>query len=429
VSWRNRVFLAITLGYTMFYVTRLSTSVSKDAMINAHVLTIGQAGVIDSVWLVAYAIGKTVNGFFADRRSVKRFFAGAMLISALANLAFGMSSSFPVFIVVWAINGWVLSAGVPLSGVVMARWFPARELGTRYSIWSMAHPLGEGLTFLCTARLVGVATSAGAGADAWRAAFLGPGVLGLVTAFVLYRALVDRPEDVGQTPAASTDKKQSAPLAVVQREVITNPWIWLCGVASALVYVSRYALNHWGVLYLQKACDYSLDGAGAEMSIFSLTGLAGTLLAGPTSDWLARGRRVPVAVVYGILLCASLALLLSTTERFAIHIALACGGFAMGGLLVFLGGLLALELCSKRAAGFALGVIGGLSYLGAGAQSLASSWLIDARSTHVGDVTIYDFSAAKVLWLGAPIVAVVLTLALWRAERVTASAPASTSSS
>ena len=66
---RERVFLAITLGYALFYVTRLPTSVSKDAMIDGGVLSIREAGVIDMVWLVAYAIGKTVNGFAADRVS------------------------------------------------------------------------------------------------------------------------------------------------------------------------------------------------------------------------------------------------------------------------------------------------------------------------------------------------------------------------
>jgi len=393
---RERVFIAITLGYAMFYLTRLPTAVSKDAMLADHVVTIDQAGVIEFVWLVAYAVGKTVNGFFADRASVRRFFAGAMLISALANLAFGASSSYPVFVALWAINGWVLSAGVPLSGVVMARWFAPRELGTRYSIWSMAHPLGEGLTFLCTARLVGAFGS-------WRAAFFGPGLVGIVTAVVLYYAIVDRPP---------VDKEHAE--VADHREVLANPWIWVCGVASALVYVSRYALNNWGVLYLQKACGYSLDGAGAEMSIFSAAGIAGTLLAGPTSDWIARGRRVPVAVAYGALLCAALTLLYSTSEPLAIHAAMAVGGFAMGGLLVFLGGLVALELCSKRAAGFALGIIGGLSYLGAGLQSLASSWLIDLRST---PPVSYDFSAAKLLWLGAPALAVVLTVVLLRGER------------
>jgi OPA family sugar phosphate sensor protein UhpC-like MFS transporter len=407
--WRFTVFASITLGYTIYYVTRLSTSVSKDAMISSGAITVGEAGVIDSVFLVTYAVGKTVNGFLADHVSVRRLFATALLVSAIANFAFGASSWFVAFVGLWAINGWAQSVGVPASGVVMASWFEPRELGTRYSMWSMAHHLGEGLTFLFTARLIGAATSAGAGADAWRAAFFGPAALAAVSAFVLFRTVVDRPAAIGLPAIAAPKRAAHVSLGVLQREVLTNPWILLCGVASGLVYVSRYAINNWGVFYLQKACGYDVDSAGEVLAIFPLTGIAGTLLAGPTSDRLAGGRRVPVAIAYGIVFCVALATFYSTTNGALIRIALACSGFAMGGLLVFLGGLLAIELCSKRAAGAALGVIGGFSYLGAGIQSLASGWLIDAKT--------YDFSSAKILWVGAPIAAVVITLALWRPER------------
>jgi OPA family sugar phosphate sensor protein UhpC-like MFS transporter len=416
--WRIVVFLSITLGYTLFYVTRLPTSVSKTAMIEAGTLTIGQIGIIDTIFLWTYGIGKTVNGFLADRLNVRRFFATALLVSAGANLLFGASSLFGVFIVAWAVNGWVQSVGVPVSGVVMARWFPPSELGTRYSMWSMAHHLGEGLTFLFTSRLIGVATLAGAGADAWRAAFFGPALLGLVGAFVLYRTLADRPAAVGLPPvAAIAKKKEHASLGVVQREVLANPWILLCGVASALVYVTRYALNGWGVFYLQKECGYSIESAGATLAIYPITGIGGTLLAGPISDRLFGGRRVPVAAGYGVVFCISLATLFGTKDGVAIPVALACVGFAMGGLLVFLGGLLAMELSSKRAAGAALGVIGGFSYLGAGLQSLASSWLIERGHKTVGGIETYDFTGAKTLWIGAPILALVLTLVLWPAER------------
>ena len=78
-------------------------------------------------------------------------------------------------------------------------------------------------------------------------------------------------------------------------------------------------------------------------------------------------------------------------------------------------GLIAIELCSKRAAGAALGIIGGFSYLGAGLQSLASSALIE-RGEIVHNVS-YDFTPAKWLWLGAPAAAIALTAALWNAER------------
>jgi OPA family sugar phosphate sensor protein UhpC-like MFS transporter len=99
-----------------------------------------------------------------------------------------------------------------------------------------------------------------------------------------------------------------------------------------------------------------------------------------------------------------------------LQVSLVCGGFGMGGLLVFLGGLLAMELCERRVAGAALGVIGGLSYLGAGLQSFGSGHLIEAGAHTVDGVVHYDFASAKLLWLGAPCVALVLTSLLWRAE-------------
>lgn len=417
--WRTSVFLSITLGYTVFYVTRLPTSVAKDPMIAGGALTIAQAALLDSAFLWTYAIGKTVNGFLADRVSVRRLFASALLVSALANFVFGVSSVFAGFALVWVINGWAQSVGVPASGVAMAAWFAPTQLGTRYSIWSLAHHLGEGLTFIVTAQLIGAAASAGD--DAWRAAFLGPAILGAVCALVLYRTIADRPAAVGLPPVPVAKPPATAlSLGATQLGVLKNPTILVCGVASALVYVARYAINNWGVFYLQKERAYSIQDAGAMLSIFPIAGIAGTLLAGPISDRLAGGRRVPVATAYGVLFCVALGVFFTTGGTAAtLRIALACAGFAMGGLLVFLGGLLAMELCERRVAGAALGVIGGLSYLGAGLQSFGSGALIEAgrHTSSAGAVVGYDFTGAKWLWIGAPCIAVALTASLWRAER------------
>ena len=44
---------------------------------------------------------------------------------------------------------------MPVASVVSLRqWFPAKELGLVYGIWSAAHSIGEGITFLVTPRLV-----------------------------------------------------------------------------------------------------------------------------------------------------------------------------------------------------------------------------------------------------------------------------------
>jgi OPA family sugar phosphate sensor protein UhpC-like MFS transporter len=407
--WGIRVFASITLGYTVFYLTRLPTSVAKDPMIGAGVLSINGAGVLDSVFLITYAVGKTINGFLADRASVRRLFATALLVSALANLVFGSASSLLVFLPIWVINGWVQSVGVPVSGVVMATWFPSRQLGTRYSIWSMAHHLGEGLTLLVTAQLIELAS--GFGEDAWRAAFIIPALVAFASALVLYKTLADRPAAVGLPPVVT--EREPGPLGSLQLAVLRDPAILVCGLASALVYVSRYAINNWGVFYLQKSHGYSVGDAGAALSIFPLAGIPGALVAGPISDRLTNGRRVPIAFAYGALFCVAMTAFYLADDAGALRVALACGGFAMGGLLVFLGGLVAMELCSKRAAGAALGVIGGFSYLGAALQSLLSSQLIEAGRT--GDT--YDFTAARWLWLGAPFAMLALTALLWPAER------------
>ncbi len=414
--WRISVFLSITLGYTVFYVTRLPTAVAKDPMISAGAVTIAQAAFLDLAFLWTYAIGKTVNGFLADRVSIRRVFATALLVTAVANLGFGLSSTFIVFVALWIINGWAQSVGVPASGVTMAAWFEPKQLGTRYSIWSLAHHLGEGFTFIATAQLIGVAASLGD--DAWRVAFIGPAILGAVCALVLYRTVADRPAAVGLPPPSAVHARPAAKasLGVLQLGVLRNPAILICGLASSLVYVTRYAINNWGVLYLQKEHAYSIEDAGTLLAVFPIAGIGGTLLAGPISDRLAGGRRVPVAFAYGLLFCVSMSVFyFGSGSSTALRVSLASGGFAMGGLLVFLGGLLAMELCERRVAGAALGVIGGLSYLGAGLQSLVSGQLLEAgASTTLGT---YDFSAAKWVWLGAPCIAVVLTASLWGAER------------
>ncbi len=404
------VFLSITLGYTVFYVTRLPMSVAKDPMIAGGALTIAQAALLDTAFLWSYAIGKTVNGFLADRVSIRRFFATALLASAVANLIFGVSALFPLFVLLWIANGWAQSVGVPASGVTMAAWFTPRQLGTRYSIWSLAHHLGEGLTFIATAQLIG-------GFGSWRAAFLGPALLGGVCALVLYKSIADRPAALGLPPIAAATKKSSSTLGASQLGVLKNPTILVCGLASSLVYVARYAINNWGVFYLQKERGYPIEEAGALLSIFPLAGIAGTLLAGPISDRIAGGRRVPVAVAYGALFCIAMgSFYFAGSSSMVLEVSLVCGGFGMGGLLVFLGGLLAMELCERRVAGAALGVIGGLSYLGAGLQSFGSGHLIEAGAHTVDGVLHYDFASAKLLWLGAPGIALVLTALLWRAE-------------
>ncbi len=52
-------------------------------------------------------------------------------------------------------------------------------------------------------------------------------------------------------------------------------------------------------------------------------------------------------------------------------------GVSIGVLICFLGGLMAVDLAPKQAAGAALGVVGVASYIGAGLQDIISGTLIE----------------------------------------------------
>ena len=91
-------------------------------------------------------------------------------------------------------------------------------------------------------------------------------------------------------------------------------------------------------------------------------------------------------------------------------------GFGLGGLLVFLGGLIAIDICSKRASGAAMGLVGMFSYLGAAVQDWVSGELIEAGKMTVDGQTTHDFRHAYFFWLASAVVAVALSATLWNVK-------------
>ena len=69
------------------------------------------------------------------------------------------------------------------------------------------------------------------------------------------------------------------------------PAIWILALSSAFMYISRYAVNSWGVFYLEAQKGYSTLDASFIISISSVCGIIGTMFSGVISDKLFGGRR------------------------------------------------------------------------------------------------------------------------------------------
>lgn len=408
MQWQ--VFLAITFGYGFYYVCRLSLNVIKKPLVDAGLFDPAQLGMIGSALFFSYAAGRLVNGVLVDHAHLKRFMAAGLLLSALINLVLGSLPGFALFLLLWGANGWFQAMGAPASIVSIARWFPLQGRGTVYGVWSTSHNIGEAMTYVVTGAIV---TSFGA---AWGLRAVGG--IGVIAALLILAFLHERPEVYG-LPApepAVPPAAQAAPASVtaMQWAVARNPLIWLLALASGFFYVTRYAINSWGVFFLQEAKGYSALQAASIISANALAGIVGTFLSGILSDRLFGGNRHAPTLLFGLLYIAATALfVLGPASAFADTAAMVAFGVAMGALLAYLGGMMAIDLVDKNAVGTATGIVGVASYVGAALQDLLSGHFIHAGKSVTGGQTHYDFSLAGWLWIGAAVLSSLLAAAVW----------------
>ena len=402
------VFFAITVGYGFYYVCRLSFSVAKKPMADAGVFDAAQMGVIGSALFFAYAFGKLANGILADRVNVRRFMATGLFVSAIINLALGFTTAFWTFLVLWGFNGWFQAFGAGSSVVTITHWYSGKERGTFYGMWASSHNIGEAITFVGTAFVI---TSLG-----WMWGFRVAGAVCILMSLFILRFLFERPDVYGLPVVTKHEPPEQEGLSVgkKQLQVVKNPAVWILAVSSACFYVTRYAINSWGIFFLEAEKGYTTIEASSIISVNAIAGIFGTFFSGIMSDRLFKGTRNLPALVFGIIYALATALfVLGPADPFMDTLSMVLFGVALGVLMVYLGGLMAVDICSKEVSGSVLGIVGLASYLGAGLQDIISGWLIEDGKTVVNGETIYNFDTAGMLWIGSAIVSLLLATLVW----------------
>ena len=177
---------------------------------------------------------------------------------------------------------------------------------------------------------------------------------------------------------------------------------------------------------------YTNLAASSIISVNAVCGLAGTLFCGVISDKLFCGRRNTPALVAGVMNTVALCLFLLVpgAHKTVDVLAMVLFGTSIGVLFCFLGGLMAVDVAPKNAAGAALGVVGIASYLGAGIQGIVSGYLIKSQGTVENGKTVYAFAHSvftlggrayeidhiAVFWIGASLLSVLCALTVWNVK-------------
>lgn len=406
--------LAITLGYGFIYTCRLGLSIVKKPLIDAGIFSIEELGMIGAALFYGYASGKFINGFLSDYFPPRIFFSLSIFLAAIINIFMGISTYLWLAVTLWAFNGFFQGMAAPASVVTITNWFSYSERGRCYGIWNASHSIGEGITFYVIAAIVV--------AYGWQWGYITPGILCIGVSAWAYSFLKNAPTTVGLPDIDTWKNETSENLTekstwATQKIMFGIKAIWIVALSSALMYITRYAINSWGILYLQEARNYSLTEAAFFMSINTLAGIFGSIAYGFVSDKFFDARRPPANLIFAVIEIAALIMIFFGPSNEIIQIiAFAMYGATLSGLMASLGGLFAVDIAPKGATGAAMGFVGIFSYLGAAMQESVSATLISNNSQIINDQRIYDFESAIIFWIGSSVMSLILAASLWKTK-------------
>jgi OPA family sugar phosphate sensor protein UhpC-like MFS transporter len=381
--WRMRIFYSIYIGYVFYYLTRKCLAFAMPTLMHELGYDKTQLGILATALTFSYGISKFVSGIIADQSNPRYFMATGLIASGLCSILFGCSSSLPVFILLWSLNGWMQGCGWPSCTRLLAHWYSKSERGRWWSLFATSQNLGGAITPFIAAFC--------AQQYGWRGAMIVPGVLALLGGLFLINRLRDTPQSLGLPPIErfrfdkaeepETDQERElTPKEILFNYVLRNPYLWMLGIGYFFIYLIRQGISDWTVLYLIETKGYSQIGAGTILFWFEVGGILGGLVAGWASDRLFSGNRGPINVIFCLLNGIAIWAIKNNTIISPAFdaILLFTAGFLLFGPLILVG-IAAVELTHKKAAATASGFIGWISYLGAAASgyplSLVTQWL------------------------------------------------------
>lgn len=393
--WRFRILYSMIIGYAVFYFVRKNFSMAMPAFLQDLGYTKTDLGIILTLFSVVYGVGKFANGLLADRANSRYMMAIGLLISAVLNILFGLSTGLIAFGVIWILNAWFQSYGMPASVRLLTHWYSPTELGFKWGLQSTGHQIGGAIIMVLAGFLV-----ANYG---WRWAFYVPAAIAILTSFFLLNRLRDTPQSIGLPPVEEyrgeahirdpLEDQAKSFKEILFGHVLTNSLVWIVALANIFVYVVRIGIMDWAPTFLVEARGSTLAGAGLKTAAFELAGIGGTIGAGWLSDVLFKGRRGPLATIC----MAFLALALAGLWLLPAHPMMDSVLLIVAGFLVYAPQLLvpvaAADFASKKAASTATGLTGAFGYAGSALAGVGTGVIVDQWGWNGG---FFFFVAAAV---------------------------------
>jgi len=287
-----RYVLAVMVGINFLnYLDRYILPAVATKIQGEFHLTDDQVGLLQSAFLLVYAVATIPFGIWADRGVRKTVIGIGVTIWSLATIFTGLARSYAQLFAARAVMGIGEASYYPAGTALLGDYFKKERRGRAMSIWAAGTAVGIAAGFAGGGIV--------AGTLGWRAAFYMTAVPGLVLAVL---AFMLREPLRGAAEARGPQVSKAA--SITWRtflELLRIPTMRATIAAETALFFVLGGAAFWLPTYLQRRFALGIGPAGTLAGGVLVVGLlAGSLLGGTIADRLAIRRRMASNLPVGI---------------------------------------------------------------------------------------------------------------------------------
>ncbi len=230
-------------------------------------------------------------GWFADRTSRVGVLSAACAIWSGATVACGMAANYTQLVVARMLVGFGEAGGVPPSYAIITDTYPPGKRAAALGIFNLGPAIGAA---------AGVAFGAAiAERFGWRIPFIAVGVIGIVTALIVWLTVREPKRgatDVAASRANSLSEDKAAFWPTV-RMFLSHPILMLAALGSGATQFVTYGLGNFAVLFLMREKGMVLGDVAIWYALVLLIGMGGGMIvSGRVIDRMVRKSRAGYAI-------------------------------------------------------------------------------------------------------------------------------------
>lgn len=320
-SRRGLVLGMLCFVYVLNFLDRQLVSILAKPIQDSLQITDSELGRITGFYFALfYCFIAIPVGWLADRTNRVKVLAIACGLWSAATAACGMAANYGQLVVARMAVGVGEAGGVPPSYAIISDSFPREQRGTAMGIFNLGPPIGSAL---------GVAFGASlAAAYDWRVPFYVVGVIGIITAVIVY-LVIPEPER-GQFDPAPISSDAAQPVesfGQAIRSFFSNKILVVAALASGAANFITYGLSNFATLFLMREKGMALEQVAIWYALAVGLGMgAGIFVSGRLIDRFGATNKTAYATIPALSLVLALPFFLgfAAADRWELALALLC---------------------------------------------------------------------------------------------------------